>query len=267
MKKYLSFFRIRFINGLQYRAAAYAGIATQFAWALIELLMYSAFYRSNPAAIPMEMNQLTSYIWLRQAFLCLFMTWYYDGDILDLVTSGNVAYELCRPVDIYSMWFLKNAATRVSRMVLRCMPILVFSLFLPNNIGLSLPADPLSLVMFLISIVIGSMLSISFTMLIYISTFYTVSSLGVRIVATNIASFLSGELIPLPFLPDSLRTVITILPFASMQNTPFLIYNGVYGHNEALNMMLLQLFWLAIIFGAGKLWISGAVKKVVVQGG
>ena len=32
MKKYLSFFRIRFIAGLQYRAAAWAGIATQFAW-------------------------------------------------------------------------------------------------------------------------------------------------------------------------------------------------------------------------------------------
>ncbi|AGI39710.1 hypothetical protein Clst_1656 [Thermoclostridium stercorarium subsp. stercorarium DSM 8532] len=32
MKKYISFFRIRFINGLQYRSAAYAGIMTQFAW-------------------------------------------------------------------------------------------------------------------------------------------------------------------------------------------------------------------------------------------
>ena len=215
----------------------------------------------------MEMDQLTSYIWLRQALLCLFMTWYYDSDILDLVTSGNVAYELCRPVDIYSMWFLKNAATRVSRAALRCMPIIIFSLFLPNNIGLSLPADPLSFLLFIISVAIGSTLSISFIMFIYISSFYTVSSLGTRIVATNIASFLSGEVIPLPFLPDSLRTVITLLPFASMQNTPFLIYNGVYGHHEALNMVLLQLFWLAVISGAGKLWINSAVKKVVVQGG
>ena len=215
----------------------------------------------------MEMNQLTSYIWLRQALLSLFMTWYYDNDILELVTSGNVAYELCRPVDIYTMWFLKNAATRVSRAVLRCMPIIIFSLFLPNNIGLSLPADWLALILFLISVVLGSMLSISFIMLIYISTFYTLSSLGIRIVAVNIAAFLSGELIPLPFLPDSLRNVITLLPFASMQNTPFLIYNGVYGHVESLNMILIQLFWLTFIFGAGKLWIGGAVKKVVVQGG
>ena len=34
MKKYLSFFRLRFITGLQYRTAALAGIATQFFWEL-----------------------------------------------------------------------------------------------------------------------------------------------------------------------------------------------------------------------------------------
>lgn len=267
MKKYLSFFRIRFLNGLQYRAAAYAGITTQFAWALIELLMYTAFYKSNPSAIPMEMSQLTSYIWLRQAFLGLFMTWYYDNDILELVTSGNVAYELCRPTDIYTMWFVKNAATRVSRAALRCMPILVFAAFLPQSIGLSSPVGLISFVLFLISMFIGFLLVVSFVMLIYISSFYTISSLGTRIIATNIASFMSGELIPLPFLPDSLRKIISLLPFASMQNTPYLIYNGVYQHNEALNMILLQVFWFTVIFGFGKLWINKAVRKVVVQGG
>ena len=43
MKKYWSFFRIRFLNGLQYRAAAYAGIATQFFWGVMLILMSRAF--------------------------------------------------------------------------------------------------------------------------------------------------------------------------------------------------------------------------------
>ena len=37
---YGSFFRLRFINGLQYRAAAYAGVATQFAWGFMEILLF-----------------------------------------------------------------------------------------------------------------------------------------------------------------------------------------------------------------------------------
>ena len=32
MRAYRSFFRIRFSNGLQYRAAALAGVVTQFFW-------------------------------------------------------------------------------------------------------------------------------------------------------------------------------------------------------------------------------------------
>ena len=40
MKKYLSFFRIRCIAGLQYRTAAWAGMATQFAWGGMTILMF-----------------------------------------------------------------------------------------------------------------------------------------------------------------------------------------------------------------------------------
>ena len=36
----------RFATGLQYRAAAAAGIVTQFVWGLMELLLYKAFYET-----------------------------------------------------------------------------------------------------------------------------------------------------------------------------------------------------------------------------
>lgn len=99
MKKYLSFFRIRFINGLQYRIAAYAGIATQFAWGFMQILIFKAFYKENAHSFPMEFSQLTSYIWMQQAFLALFMSWYFDNDIFMIITNGNIAYELSRPMD------------------------------------------------------------------------------------------------------------------------------------------------------------------------
>ena len=50
--QYLTLFRIRFIAGLQYRAAALAGIMTQFAWGGMTVLLYRAFYQSDPAAFP-----------------------------------------------------------------------------------------------------------------------------------------------------------------------------------------------------------------------
>ena len=194
-KKYLSFFRIRFSCGLQYRVAAYAGIATQFAWGFGEVLLYKAFYATG-ASSPMTLSQMCSYIWMRQAFLGLFMSWYFDPDILEMISSGSVAYELCRPCDLYSMWFIKNLALRSSRCALRCLPILAVAFFLPEPIRMSLPESFPRLLAFLASLVLGALITVAFAMLIYTSIFHTVSSVGVRLIAVNVVAFASGELIP-----------------------------------------------------------------------
>lgn len=267
MKQYLSFFRIRFLAGLQYRAAAWAGIATQFAWGGMNILMYWAFYRSDPSSFPMTMPQLSSYIWLQQSFLAMFMTWFYDNDIFDAITSGAIAYELCRPCDLYTMWFVKNMAIRLSRVVLRCVPILLFAAFLPEPFGLRLPPDALSAALCPLSMILGFLVLIAFSMLIYISAFFTLSSSGIRILTTSVMEFLAGAVIPVPFFPLWLQPVINALPFASMQNTPFLIYTGHLSPAQALQSMGLQLVWLAALLLLGRLLMKKATGKVVVQGG
>ena len=54
MKAYLSVFRLRFINGLQYRAAAFAGIATQFFWGIMHIMIYEAFYENATGTLPIS---------------------------------------------------------------------------------------------------------------------------------------------------------------------------------------------------------------------
>ena len=78
IRKYRSILRIRFANGMQYRAAALAGIVTQFAWGGMYLILYHTFYQSGTGAFPMDMQALSAYIWLQQAFLALFMIWGID---------------------------------------------------------------------------------------------------------------------------------------------------------------------------------------------
>lgn len=267
MKAYWSFFKIRFINGLQYRAAAYAGVATQLAWGFMYIMLYHSFYLSNPSAVPMSISKLSSYIWLQQSFLALFMTWFLDNDIFELISSGNVAYEMCRPLDIYNMWFIKSLAIRFSKTLLRCFPILIIASLLPGTYKFSGPPSLSAFVLFLISMILGSIVVISYCMLIYIFTFYTVSPMGIRMVMTMIADFFSGGLVPLPLLPDWLTKYIYYSPFGAMQNTPFRIYIGDVSINEAVISILLQGFWAVVLIVIGKFIMSKAIKKVFVQGG
>jgi ABC-2 type transport system permease protein len=229
--------------------------------------MFRAFYESAENVFPMPFSSLSTYIWLQQAFLALFMAWFFDNEIFDSIVSGNIAYELCRPCDIYGMWFTKNLAIRISRAVLRCMPILIFAFILPHPYNIGLPSDILSFALFILSMVLGLLVIVAFSMLIYISAFYTISPMGIRILATSVIEFFAGALIPIPFFPEKLQPIIYALPFASMQNTPFLIYTGYLSGADAIKSIALQVFWLVVLYAFGRVIIKHALKKVVVQGG
>ena len=267
MRAYWSFFKIRFINGLQYRAAAYAGIVTQFAWGFMYIMLYHSFYRSNPGAASMDISELSTYIWLQQSFIALFMTWFLDNEIFNAISSGNVAYEVSRPLNIYNMWFVKSCATRVSKAMLRCFPILLLASLLPESYKFNVPASVQSFMLFLIAVVLGTIVVVGYNMLIYIFTFFTISSMGVRMTMVMIADFFAGGLVPLPLLPDNLTKYIYLSPFAGMQNTPFRIYTGGIPGNEAVRAIILQLFWATALILFGKLIMRKAMKKVIVQGG
>ena len=151
MRAYISHFRMQLVNGLQYRTAALAGIFTQFFWGFMEIQLYRALYADHAAAFPMALNALVSYIWLRQAFLALFNTWTFENQLFDMIRDGGVAYELCRPVSLYGMWFSRNAGLRVSRAALRCLPILLVSSLLPAPWGMNPPAGWTAALAFVLS--------------------------------------------------------------------------------------------------------------------
>lgn len=267
MKKYLSFFRIRFIAGLQYRAAAIGGLATQFAWGFMYLLMFQAFYRSDPSAIPMPYEQLASYIWLQQAFLVLFMTYVYDRELIDSIKQGGIAYEMVRPADLYFMWLTKDLAKRTAGAFLRCAPILIVAALLPAPFGMNLPASPIAFIMFLLTLILGTLCSASFVILQYITVFYTMSDGGIRSISIALSELLVGGLVPLTFFPDGIRQVVELLPFASMQNVPLRVYSGNLAGQEMVFAALLQVFWCVVMIGGGYLLMGHAKKRVVVQGG
>ena len=267
MKKYAAIFRIRFIGALQYRAAALAGTATQFAWSFMEILAIAAFYRANPAAFPMEFSQTVSYIWMQQAFLALFMMWFWENDIAEAVTGGGIAYEMVRPVDLYNRCLCQIAANRSARALLRCAPILVVASIAPEPYRMGLPPNIVQLFLFLLSALLSLGVVASFSMLVYISLFYTLSPMGIRMIVVVLSDFLAGATVPLPFFPEPIRSVVELLPFAAMQNMPLRIYSGnITGANSLIGIAL-QVFWLAALLAAGRVAMGRALKKAIVQGG
>ena len=138
MKSYFSYFKLKFITGLQYKAAAYAGVCAQIFFGLVYILVYIAFYESDSSNLPMPLNQLVSYLWLNQCFFTLVYMWYKDKEIISMIKSGNIAYELCRPQDLYLMWACKILGERLSQTTLRILPVIFVAIILPSPYNLEL---------------------------------------------------------------------------------------------------------------------------------
>ena len=267
MRMYLSVFRIRFINNLQYRAVLFGEVAARFAWGIMEILAFSAFYRAGPDAFPMPFSQTVSYIWMQEILLTLFAVVFQDGDIYASLESGSIAYELVRPMSLYGRWFCQSATNRISFTLLNCAPTFLIALIMPEPYRMSLPPDAGVFLLFLLSAALALFVVVAFAMLMYVSLFYTLSQRGIRIIVTAVTGFLSGGVIPLPFFPAPVLSVVQWLPFAAMQNMPLQIYSGSIAGPAALGGIAFQVFWLAVLLFTGRAVMRRALQKVIVQGG
>lgn len=268
MKKYLSFFAMRFYAGMQYRSAVIGAVVTQIPWALMECLAFRTFQEANPSAFPMELSAVTAYMWLKEAFFLLFTVWgNVDQDLFEMILKGDIAYELCRPVSLYQMWFAKVSAARIANAALRCVPILITGLLLPPPFRLPLPQDLQTFLLFAAALVLGTGVTVSFCMVVYLAAFFTISPQGLRLFFMSAVEFLSGSVIPIPFMPDAVKRMAELLPFAGMMNVPFRIYSGDLAGQEMIRALGLQIFWFAVMAAAGKCLCKMAEKKIIIQGG
>ncbi len=264
-------FKMRFIHSLQYRSEAWAGFATQIGFGIMNVVLFTVLYNSNPGAFPMSLEQTASFLWMQQGLLSLVNIGYGDRDTAEIagtIETGAVAYELVRPADLFNRWVCQMAANRCSGALLRIVPLFIVASLIPKPYGLSLPANVTDALLFLFSTALSLGVTITINMLICVSTFVTMAHTGVRGVVASVSEFLSGLYVPLLFFPQPFRAIAELLPFGSMQNAPLRFYTGVYGGaGELARVIALQIFWVAVLWAFGRFSMNRVLKKVTVQGG
>lgn len=267
MRFYLSYFKLRFISGLQYRIAALAGLSTQFFFGFVYMMVYAAFYETKANGEIIEFNQLVSYLWLGQAFFALINTFYKDKEIINMIINGNIAYELVRPKSVYFMWFSKILGTKLSSVILRCFPVLFIALLLPKPYNLSLPDSFLSFILFLIALLIGALLVSAIVTFAHVLILLTLNEKGIVNIFTSTADLLSGMVVPLPLFPLFLQKISNFLPFKYISDLSFRIYSGNIGITDGIFGIFIQIIWLFIVIVIGLLLTKKCLKRAVVQGG
>lgn len=262
---YAGLFRMRLARGLSYRAAAIAGSATQFFWGFMLISVLRAFARSGGS--PLDDGQIASYIWLQQAFLVLGAIWFRDGELVRLICSGDAAYELCRPVDLYRLWFARLAGGRLAATALRSLPILAVAFFLPEPWGLRLPASPAVFACFVLAMALATVMVVAVSMFSYALTMVTLNAQAGFLFVAPVFELCAGLLVPLPLMPDGIRRVLELLPFRYAADLPFRVWMGSIGLAELPGLLAAELAWLAVIVAGGRLALRAALRRAEAVGG
>ena len=268
---YRAIFAARFLMMLQYRAAALAGIATQFWFGGIMVMALSAFYTEGGGSASITRAEAITYIWLGQAFLGL-LPWNVDPEIAVMMRTGNVAYERLRPVDTYFYWFARAMAWRTAATLLRAIPLLLVTSVVFDWVGLGAwslqpPQSGTAMALFLLSMVAVVLLSSALTTLLNISVVWTISGQGINVFTNSLVLILSGMVIPLPLFPDWAHLMLLLQPLAGLVDIPYRIYFAHLSGAEAIAGIALQIFWTMLFIGLGHLCMTRTMRRIQIQGG
>jgi ABC-2 type transport system permease protein len=178
------------------------------------------------------------------------------------VREGLIGIDLTRPIGLLT----QNLAVQVGHVIAR-LPTAVVGLGAGLLIGgLAPPASPAAAAAFVLSLLLAFGVSQLITLLMGLSSFWTLEVGGLQMSFSVVRNFLSGSVLPLWFMPGWLQVVAGVLPFQAATFTPVAIYFGRApgGLPAALGV---QALWIVILGALCVLVWSRARHRVVVQGG
>ncbi len=263
MKAYLSAFRMRRKMEMQYRGAVLGGIVCQVFFGLVLIAVYRALYAGKPQ--PMPLGRISSYVWLQQAFFRMLLA--SDPDLLDKIRTGSIAYDLCRPLNLYGFYYARILAQKMMGSLLRAVPMLVFAFLLPEGWGLQLPASAAGLAWSLAGLGLGLLCVSALENITMGFTMRTLDSRGMQGMLNMLMMILSGNILPLTLFPDSWQRVITLLPYAQLLDAPIRLYTGDTAPADAPGILLIQLCWVLALTGCGILFWRKNQRRIEIQGG
>ena len=260
-----AWFSARFKAGLQYRTAAWAGIFTQFIFGMARVLILLAFYKASRGSEPLDAAQAVTYVWLGQLFFRL-MPWG-DSELDEDVRTGQIAYNLLRPVSLLGQYFSRSLANRVSSALLRFLPFAPILFLLPGQFRMSLPATFAGEMCWALSMVCVALLSAAINCALTMFCFKSIVGDGVRTLVAALSSLLSGSIVPLPLLPDQFQTLLMLSPFAGLSDLPSRLYMGTLPPVMGPVVLALQLFWCGVFLLIAWLQMTRSLKSLDILGG
>lgn len=188
-------------------------------------------------------------------------------DIGEEIKDGSIAMRMLKPISYNFTFLFQEIGNKLINVVLVFIPLILgVEIYRYVTTGV-LRFSFINFTMYVISIMLAYLVNFFFNICYGFTAFIFKNLWGSNMLKNCLVNFLSGVVIPLAFLPLAVRKIFLILPFASLNYTPVMIYMGKYCGKEALCHMTLQFMWCIVFWIFSKIIWHMAVKYLCIQGG
>jgi ABC-2 type transport system permease protein len=254
LRKWYAIFSIYFQDGIAYRASGFIWILTDVTTAVTMPLVWAHAAGAGGVIAGFKISDFVLY------YLCLlllnnFITSHIMWDLAMEIKEGNFTVMLIRPMSYYQVVFFRNLSWRFIR-VLLFLPMFVILVAL--YWGYLHDAHIYITWQFLLSVVLGHLVSFTFVMMMSMLALFTQEVFSIFELYYVPLMFLSGQLFPVSVLPAWAQSVAKIFPFYFTTGGPTEILIGRVTGSGVYNVLAMQVIWIGIAYAGSKvLWMKG----------
>lgn len=253
-------------RNMAYRGAFFIRLVSRFFTVLVTYYLWKAIFQSSTSSEIQGFTFAEMTVYIAINFLTGIITGISGPTALNIATDvadGSIAIQLIRPISYRLIKFSENMGDLVGNFLVQVIPFFIFFVI----IGFSGRPAIFNLILYFFSAFLSFLCMFYFGFFFGLFSFYTTYFFGLNMAMSVLLQFFSGALIPLSFFPEKIEKIFQILPFASMNYTPLMLYLGKMDLNEGKNAIILQIFWILIFYLAGKVMWHFSIKKLTILGG
>ncbi len=229
---------------------------------VVFVYFWRALYANTPVIAGMTLDATLVYILLVRIFQPLgALTMVHEFGYQ--LREGGIAHLLVRPLHIQLAYYVQGLGTLVVALA-RQLPVLLVALLV---FRLPLPTDAAAWGVFILSALLGHSVLFCIDYILGCLAFYTTSAWGLGWAVGGVAVFFGGGLVPLNMLPDWLRQIVQVAPFAQAIYVPVSLLSGLTPLSETPRLLMIQLLWLAGLAPLARFVFAVAIRRITVQGG
>jgi ABC-2 type transport system permease protein len=202
---------------------------------------------------------IVTYSFAAQA-IAMVVTAFGDYALAGRVRSGDIATDLCRPVDFSLFRLAHDLGRSAFHFLARGLSVmgvgwLVFRFPLPTWLAAA---------KFFPLMILAAAIASRLWTIIGLASFWMRDGTGAVQLMVVLVSFGTGGHLPLQFYPSAVKHALRLLPFASLMQLPCGVLVGV---ESFLKVGALQIAWLVILEGILRFELRRARTKLELNGG